>query len=240
MSSAAAPTRRRLPLHWRSGLRSLRLPRPAEAPFVWLYLLVTWALFLALVRPQDGRVSIDKGPILHLLYAIPDLSGNPTGVLRSLVAAPLFNHNLLQLLYVTGLLLLFGATVERALGARSTALVFFGTTLVAAIGAGVLLHLIYPDLSDRPIFVRAWEKSWCGGSAGCFGLMGALASRDARPWRLLGYFAAWELVVLVVYLRNYTSAFHLIALATGFLVARLLPTIRAADLQGGATPRSIG
>jgi hypothetical protein len=222
MSSAATALRRHLPRPARSWLRGIRRLRPAETPFVALYLLVSWAIYLPLVRPRGGRFSADKGPFEDLLYSIPDLSEDRLAVLRSLAASPFLNHNLLQLLYVSALLLLFGAAVERGLGGRRTALFFFGTTLVAAIGAGLLLHLIYPDLSDRPIFVRAWEKTWSGGSAGCFGLMGVLAARSPRPGRLLALFVAWELVVLVAYLRNYTSIFHLIALATGFLVASYL------------------
>ena len=236
MPSAAAPTNRRHSRRARTWLRERGLPRLTATPFVALYLIVSWAIYLPLVRPRGGRFSIDKEPIEQLLYSIPDLSEDRLGVLRSLLAAPFLNHNLLQLLYVTGLLLLFGAAVERGLGARSTALFFFGTTLVAAIGAGLLLHLIYPDLSDRPIFVRAWEKTWSGGSAGCFGLMGVLAARSPRPGRLLVLFVAWELVVLAAYLRNYTSAFHLIALVTGFLVARFLPSSDREGERGAAAP----
>jgi membrane associated rhomboid family serine protease len=223
MSSVATPLHR-LPDLVRAWFRERPL-RPAETPFVALYLVVSWAIYLPLVRPRGGRFSVDKGPFEDLLYAIPDLSEDRLGVLRSLAASPFLNHNLLQLLYVTSLLFLFGAAVERDLGARRTALFFFGTTLAGAIVAGLLLHLIYPDLSARPIFVRAWEKTWSGGSAGCFGLMGVLAARSPRPGRLLVLFVAWELVVLLAYLRNYTSAFHLIALATGFLVTRYLPLV---------------
>jgi hypothetical protein len=235
MSSVATPLRR-LSRPARSWLGKARPSRPAETPFVAFYLIVSWAIYLPLVRPRGGRFSVDKGPYEDLLYSIPDLSEDRLGVLRSLAASPWLNHNLLQLLYVTALMLLFGAAVERGLGARRTALFFFGTTLVAAIGAGLLLHLIYPDLSDRPIFVRAWEKTWSGGSAGCFGLMGVLAARSPRPGRLLGLFVAWELVVLAAYLRNYTSAFHLIALATGFLMARFLPLAAREGEQHDAAP----
>ena len=64
--------------------------------------------------------------------------------------------------------------------------------------------------------------------------MGALAARALRPWLLLGLFALWEINVAIWYLEEYTPAFHLTALLTGFLVTRrALPPIRAASV----TPR---
>jgi hypothetical protein len=86
--------------------------------------------------------------------------------------------------------------------------------------AGVLLHLLYPEVLDNAFLAHAWERTWSGGSAGCFGLMGAIAARARRPWVLLGLFAAWEINVVVWYLRQYTPAFHLSALATGFVALR--------------------
>jgi hypothetical protein len=48
---------------------------------------------------------------------------------------------------------------------------------------------------------------------------------------LLGLFAAWEINVVVWYLRQYTPAFHLSALATGFVALRYAGPIADRCLQ---------
>ena len=202
-----------------------RLPR--AAPFVLLYLVVSWALFIPLAW-QSGGSAIDQERVRVHLYAIPDLSVRPLAVLRALLTAPFLNHNNVQLVYVTVLLLAFGVTFEVREGTLRTALIFFATTWVGAIVAGVLLHALYPEPLDYDLLRRAWERTWSGGSAGCFGLLGAVAGRARRPLPLLLLFVLWELNVAVWYLKHYTPAFHLTALVAGFLATRhlLRPTKR--------------
>jgi hypothetical protein len=201
---------------WTHVFRTL----PRRAPFVTFYLVASWALFVPAARFRDGKVNIDKERIEGFLYHIPHLSEDFPRALRSLATAPLFNHNLVQIGYVTALLLLFGVAVETRYGPARTAALFFGANFVAALAAGSLLHLLYPELWDAEVATIAWARWWAGGSAGCFGLMGAFAAGARRPWRVLGLFLLWELNAAIWYLQNYTSAFHLIALATGFLAAR--------------------
>lgn len=210
-----------------------RLPR--AAPFVLLYLAVSWALFIPLARPQGGKYAIDQDALHGFLYHIPDLTADPVGVIRALATAVFLNHDSVQLAYVTVLLLLFGVIFEVREGSRRTALIFFGGTLVSALVAGALLHALYPNLLDHPILHTAWSRTWSGGSAGCFALMGALAGRARCPWPLLALFALWEANVAWWYLRSYTPAFHLTALLTGFLATRsLLPPLYRSRYQGGA------
>jgi hypothetical protein len=64
------------------------------------------------------------------------------------------------------------------------------------------------------------ERLWGGGSAGAFGLMGGYAARARRPWLLLLAFTLWEINVEAWFLRSYTPAFHLTAMAVGFLWVR--------------------
>lgn len=191
-----------------------------SAPFLSLYLAVSWALFLPFARPVDGFFAIDEDRWRPFLYYIPDLLESPLRALRSLVTAPFLNHDSVQVIYVTVLLALFGLVFEAKEGTWRTLLVFFGTTFVGALVASLLLHLIYPGVSDDRFFQRAWDRTWSGGSVGAFGLMGALAARAPVPWPLLGFFVFWELNVGWWYLQSYTPAFHLTALATGFLLAR--------------------
>ena len=231
MASSAVPERqvRRLPgwlapyLPWTDGTgRPWRgwARLPLASPFVLLYLALSWVLFVPAASRTNGKYAIDQVRADAFLYHIPDLSRDVPRAARSLLTAPFLNHDSVQLIYVTILLLLFGVIFEAKEGTRTTVLLFFGTTLAGAIVAGVLLHVVYPEVLDTPLLARAWERTWSGGSAGCFGLMGALAARARSPWPLLGLFLVWELNVGWWYLRGYTPALHLTALLVGFLVMR--------------------
>lgn len=193
---------------------------PVAAPFVVVYLAASWVLFVSLAARRDGHYAIDQEALRPFLYGIPDLTDRPLRVLTALLTAPFLNHNDVQIVYVTVLLLLFGVLFEVKEGTLRTALLFFGTTWLGAIVAGALVHLIYPDLLDQRIVEKAWERTWSGGSAGAFGIMGAFAARARRPWPLLLLMIVWELNVGFWYLQHLTPAFHLTALAAGFLVTR--------------------
>ncbi len=197
--------------------------------FVLGYLTVSWLLFAWQAERDGNSWSIDERRVDHLLYRIPRLSEDPVLAFGNLFTGPFLNHDAPQMLYVTVLLALFGASFETREGTRRAALVFFGSTLAASVGAGLVLHLIYPEFLDATILRRAWERTWSGGSAGAFGLMGALAGRARRPWPLLALFVLWEATFASLY-RIYTPAFHLVALATGFVVGRRLA--RRAEAAG--------
>ena len=190
------------------------------APFVPLYLLASWLLFVPNAERTPGNYSIDQDRVDRFLYHIPDLSDDFWRALSTVATAPWLNHNLVQLVYVTILLLIFGVAFEAREGTARTVAVFFGTAFVGAVGAGVLLHLLYPEVWDSAFTRKAWERTWSGGSAGAFGVMGAFAARARRPWPLFALFVLWEVNVVVWYLREYTPAFHLTALVTGFLATR--------------------
>lgn len=202
---------------------------PARAACSAGYLVVAWLLYVPLGYDDGDKYRIESDPVEPYVFRVPDLSENVPRALRSLLTALFINHDSLQLIYVTALVLLFGVIFEVREGPVTTALVFFGTTFAAAVIGGVLLHLIYPDLWDASFLETAWERKWSGGSPGCFGLMGGLAARSRRPWLLLGLFGLWEVFILYVNLRDYTSVFHFTALFTGYLSVRYLipPPARA-------------
>jgi hypothetical protein len=211
---------------WRGWARA-----PWMIPFVPFYLILIWVLFVPAAERRNGTYWIDDEAVEDLLFHIPDLSQDLPAASLSLVTAPWLNHDSIQLIYVTILLLLFGLVFELREGPARTMLIFFGTTAAAAVIAGIALHLIYPELLDRPFLEKAWRRTWSGGSAGCFGLMGAFAARARRPGPLLTFFILWELFILWVNLRSYTSVFHYTSLVTGFLVTRyLLPPVRRAPI----------
>lgn len=209
--------------------------RPRQVPFALLYLVVSWAVFLPLAEPVAGNYAVDLDRIRPFLFRIPDVGRDPVGTLVALTTAPWLNHNLVQLVYVTALMLLFGQAFEAREGTARTVALFFGTSVAGALAAALLLHALYPTVWDTAFAERAWNRTWSGGSAGCFGLMGALAARARRPWPLLAVFALWEANVVFWYLREYTPAFHLPALLAGFLATRYLIPPRSPTAEGDDT-----
>ncbi len=189
-------------------------------PAVLTYSLVTSSLLVVFAILFDRRIQNVPDPLLSLLvYQIPELSHEPLLVPLHLLTSVWINHHPLQLVYVLALLALFGVPFEIKEGSRRAILVFYGTSVAAGLGAGFALHGIR-FLHDANWVDVAWEDRWVGGSAGAFGLMGAFAARARRPWPWLLLFLAWETGAFIVYLRDYTPAFHLSALALGFLWTR--------------------
>ncbi len=213
-----------------------RLPR--AAPFVVGYLATSWLLFVPLARPAAGNVVIDYERVGPLLFRIPDLRHRPSRALANLATAPWLNHNLVQLAYVSGLLLLVGPPFEAREGTARTAGLFFGTSVAGAVAAGLGLHVLYPRRWDTPFAEKAWRRTWSGVSAGVFGLTGAVAARARVPWPLLGLVVLWEANLVRWYLREYTPAFHLGALLAGFVATRYALPPRRRDPPAGDAPAS--
>lgn len=187
-----------------------------QRPFVAGYLAATWIASVAIAVPAAGHES-------PLYFSVPDLTGDPLRALGSLATAPWLQVGKVQIVYVTVLMLVFGGMVERQEGTLRTATLFFATTAFGAVIAGTLLTVAHPAVVQNASLEFSWERAWGGGSAGCFGLMGALAARSRHPERMLLLFMAWEALVWTVDLRSYTSAFHLAALFAGFGITGLLP-----------------
>ncbi len=218
------------------GLR-LRLEYPSSlgalvraAPFVLLCVAVSWAFTFILAKPDYGYES-------RLVFHVPDITSDAWNAISSLFTAPLLNRGPQQVLYVTILLLMFGVMVESREGSRRTLLIFFSSAGSGALFAALLLHILYPGLSTHPALAEAWTGAWSGGSAGAFGLAGAFAARQHRPWPWMLAIIIWEANVAVLHLRNYTPVFHLAALVAGFLVTRYLlpPRERPTDLLDRAS-----
>lgn len=213
---------------WGDGSgRPLRRPwhLPWRAPFVLVYLLVSWVVFLFVLSPQPHAdpgviLSVPREQIEGLYFHIPELVHAPHHAFLSLFTAPVVNVHLVQLVYVSALLLLFAVVFEIREGTARMAGVFIGTSAVGALLAGLLHAVVYPGLLDHEILVNAQNTAWTGGSAGAFGLMGAFAARARTSWPLLGFFVFWEINVAYWFLENFTPAFHLSALFAGFLLTR--------------------
>ena len=214
----------------------LRLP--PRAPFTLGYLLMAATLFLPFAGEVGGTYAVDTDWVRPFAYHIPDLSEDPIRLARTLLTAPYFNHDVVQFVYISLLLLAFGVVFEVREGTKRTLLLFYAGLLSGALGAGLLLHLLYPAVTEAPLYANAWERTWSGASAGCFGLIGALAARARQPWPVLLVVIGWDLhwPYLRVWLSGvespafdlvwwhlphaFSSVFHLPALAVGFGLGR--------------------
>jgi hypothetical protein len=191
---------------------------PLRAPGVPGYLLASWALYVPMADLERPYWPVARSSLLPWGYVVPELFSDPVRAFSSLATAPWVNGNVIQLGYVTVLLLLFAWPFEGHEGTLRTAALFFLATGVASILAGVFVYAAHGW--QWPLSQVAVDTVWTGGSAGAFGLMGAMAARARNPWPLLAFFAFWELNVGWFFLKSYTPAFHSVALVVGFLAAR--------------------
>jgi hypothetical protein len=198
--------------------------RPGELPsvVVW-YLTIVWVLFLVVAAIDFGNRRELADPFG---YSIADLGNNLPRAFAVLPIATFVNVGVLQILYVTAILAVVSPRAALR-GERVAAGVFLGTSFVAGLVAGIGLYVVDAQVSHR-ILDEAWDRSWNGGSAGCYGLVGFVAAGARRPWLMLGLIGAWEIGLTGVHLRSYTPAFHVTALLAGFVAGRLLAARRPA------------
>lgn len=210
-------------LPWRAP-DGRRTPLPpnwwARMPAHLVYLFVTTVLFGVWVVVYDRRIeNVPSLLVTVFVHEIPQLFTNIPRTLVNFALGPWFNYHPVQLLYVYILLLLFGVWFEIREGTARAVLVFYLTSIAAAVLAGALLHAMAATF-DADWIDREMGRLWAGGSAGAFGLMGGYAARAKRPWPLLLIFVVWEVNVEFWHLKSYTPAFHFIALAVGFVLVR--------------------
>ncbi len=214
---------------------------PLAAPFITFYLLASWVIFLLHAEPGAWVYETPADELSAWLYNIPDLVDDTGAAVAAIVTAPWVHRTAVQLVFVTIGLLVFGTRLEYREGPIRTAGIFFATTAAAAITAGVVLHIIYPGMLDFGFLETAWNRTWGGGSAGLFGVIGALIGRARRPLPLLGLVLLWEAAFTVFVYQDYVPAFHLPALLAGFVATRyVLPGSRdetAMSLLTGARPQ---
>jgi hypothetical protein len=195
--------------------QSAHLQRPRPYPLGSIFLLIpSWITFIVLERHEYQWERV-------VYYRIPDITENPIALLPNLTVTPLFNTDIAQILLVTLLLLTFGVLVELRLGVKMLLGVFWATSIAAALGAGLLLHALYPMFPDVYMFGPAgWDRYYAGGSAGGYGLLGAFAATSRRPMLWITLFLLWEVPYWLVISGDYTSVFHFIAVATGYMLGR--------------------
>jgi Rhomboid-like protein len=189
----------------RSGIR---LPTPRRTPFTFWYLIVLLGttILLRSVRPQTAQRLLEWSSTNVL-----ELSHHP---LRVIVFSALWLPGLVWAPYALAYTLVL-APLERAVGARWTALMFLSGHLLATLATEV------------PVAIMLWlgrlGQQWetvldVGVSYGVATTFGALLGLLVPRWRWLALIIAecWTLLVLGIE-HDMTSVGHVIALNLGLL-----------------------
>lgn len=221
-------------------------PWPGEAagPDWWrrfpanlVYMVASSLLFaLFVARYGRDRDAVPRWLYEFFVYEAPQLTQDVPRTLLNFATAVWLNTHPVQMLYVILLLLMFGIWFEVHEGTARAVLVFYASSIGAALYAGILLHVLRL-LFDAAWIERAWVEPWAGGSAGGFGLMGGFAARARNPWPLLSAFVAWEVSVEWWHLRSYTPVFHVAALIIGYGLTRYTLDPRADVSASAGGPR---
>ncbi len=179
-------------------------------PWILLLLIPSWASYLLLERPESGADS-------PFFFYIPDLTQDPLAMLPGFIVGPLLNTQTDQTILVTGQLILFGVVVERRFGLGPALLVFWGTSIAAALGAGAIVTAAHAWFPDAAVVENAWGRAYGGGSAAGFGLLGVVAATSRLWWAWTAVFVLWEASIWYLILQNFTPAFHGSAFAAGVI-----------------------
>jgi hypothetical protein len=216
-------------LPWRTADGRAAAPRWLPTPAVAVYVIGSSMLFFAF-GPRSGPTVADAPQWWWDLFAYraEDLVHDIPLTLLHFATSVWANVHWLQYLYVTALLVTFGMWFERHEGSARTAAVFYATSIVSGIVAGAAL-LVLEASTGSAWWANEADRVWVGGSAGAYGLLGAIAARARQPAFLLALFVAWEIGLAAVYLHRATPLFHVTALVVGFAMARSWPFRRPRD-----------
>ncbi len=206
---SAAEAFRRL---WAWASPGLPIPWPIVA-----YLGIMWTQFLGMQLAGVENVQRASRPYSFYIHHILD---DPLRAAWSSITAPFLAFTWPQAIYVTVIFVFIGTRVFRLFGTFWGIALFFATSILGAVGAGLALHLIYPHISDWDLFRRAMYRSWGGGSVAGFGFAAIVAARSRYPWRYAGLVMLWEANVVFWELRSYTTALHNMAFWPTFFVFR--------------------
>ena len=190
--------------------------------FSILYLAVIWVLWLGLV-PGGKFDCIEFGGRLGCVGGLwpEEIISKPLKFLFSLVVAPWFHHDGGEhIFFVTCFgFMIFVQSFEVREGSVKTFLIFF--TSIAFAGILVALAMNMGDMlwPDNEIINQGMGRSWIGGSAGFFGIIGASAHQSNSRWLVIliaVIFETWNYYTHGI--STFTSVAHMMSMAYGFLI----------------------
>ena len=201
----------------------------------WIHKVFNFKVF-TLFRPKPGvtgllsRIKFTASMILSWLFFYTFLQKESSNMFFSgenFLSHPLisfflpqfYHSNSAQLLFNSVTCFLFVGALEYALGLKVAFLSFFIPSLLSN---EVLLGMIIPIKFIKPeLWSAVFVGRDVGGSLGVFGCLGALAFYSSRR---MGILLATALCVIGVsiYFSDLQQLNHLIALALGFVFARMI------------------
>lgn len=208
-----------------------------QAPFLSIFLITAWTIFLILVR-EDGWIPDDLRPHIGFIWNL--WAVDPLRAALMANVGIIVQHSWGQIVYVTLLLGLVGMAYERRNGSLRTFLMFYGACVT---GVAVLSLIILTTWFNGP---HGWNEylartSWSGASVGCFGLLGATVATARKPWILLGGWALFESVVEWGLVPGLAVTMHVAGFLFGFTASRWIHAGHSATrpMPGDVDPQPV-
>lgn len=105
--------------------------------------------------------------------------------IKSLFTSIWIHNGILHLLFVTIIgFLLIVQSFEMQFGWRRTIIIFFATHIIISFVFVIVFSTGKTYWPTEDFFVFGFERNWMGGSVGFYGILGALAFANKRPWFL--------------------------------------------------------
>jgi hypothetical protein len=189
--------------------------------FTFFYLTIIWSLIAIL----DFGSTRDCGPTWQLAFIceqsvwLSKMFQTPFLFMLSSFTATLFHNGLDHILFVTIMVFLVMQNFEARNGTLATIFIFFSAMLFVAILMGFVINWGYSNWPDIEFYSLGIKRSWMGGSAGAFGVFGALSHNSRKPWGIFIIIGIFETLNLIFYGINFQiSVGHYLSLVYGFTV----------------------
>jgi len=188
--------------------------------FSYGYIAIIWAIWLGHgVGPLDNCVELGGGLSCTGGIWPKDILRSPLRFISAILIGPIFHNSTEHILFITGTFLWLVQSFEVRVGAIRTFILFLICTAIAAtlVSAGMVIagHFWPKD----PNLISGFSRTWMGGSAGLFGIIGASSHQSRRIWVVPAIaitFETWNHFLHGTSM--FTSIGHMVAMTAGFLI----------------------
>lgn len=190
--------------------------------FTFGYLLIIWILVWLL----DFGSTRNCGPTWQLQFICDQsvwmnkIYSEPFNYFLSFFTATFFHNGLDHILFVTvvGFLIIVQAFEVRN-GTLPAIIIFFTSMVFICTLMGFLINWGFTHWPEISFFDLGMKRSWMGGSAGAFGVFGALSHNSRQRWITFIIIGIFETINLTFYGINLQiSVIHTLCAIYGFTV----------------------
>jgi hypothetical protein len=190
--------------------------------FTISYLAIIWILVVLL----DFGSTRNCGPTWQLAFICEHsvwmlkMYTEPINFVFSMFTATLFHNGLDHILFVTIIGFIFIAqSFEAHNSSLATLFLFFSSFAFVGILMGFIINWGYSNWPEIDYYTFAVERSWMGGSAGFFGIFGALSHNCRKKWLIPFIVILFESInFFILSIDPQISTGHMIATFFGFTV----------------------